>query len=961
MFFDSSKIASQMTPQRWREIEQIYQSATDVEADSRDAFLAKACHGDEALRREVESLLELSNTQLFIDQPAWNLAVELLDDEGELAPGTELGRYSIQVLLGSGRTGKVYRATDTRLSRPVALKVSRVELGSHFEREARVIAALSHPNIGALYDVGHNYLVMELVEGVTLSQRIKEGPIPLDEALKIAWQIVAALAAAHENGIIHGDLKPDNIKMKPDGTVKVLDFGLAELSNPSTVTLQDSRTIDAITTQPRLIPGTGAYVSPEQAQGKPLDKRTDVWAFGVVLHEMLTGKPVFGRDTVSDTLAAVLKEEPEWNRIPIKVQRLLRTCLQKSPDDRLSDIRDTRLLLEDKPHGLSNRTLLAWTAAVLLLTALATIAFVHFRERSPVPPAPIRFEVQLRGMTNSPSFSISPDGRRLVFVATGSDGARRLWIRALDSIEARPLAGSETIRRGIRNVPFWSPDGRYVAFDAGGKLKKIDIFSSVVQTLCDVPANIAGGSWNNDGVIIFGVDEPGYGLMRVPAAGGVPSQVTNALTDPAQGAVRHLFPVLLPDGKHFLYRQNGSSDGIYAGSLDAKPEEQPATLLLQSDNTVFSYLGNLDSGPGQLLFMRDGILLAQAFDAERLQPAGEAVPIVDNVDDASGDRDVPSSLFSVSRNNVLVYTNGSGRSLQLSWFDRQGNVLQHLGQSAQSVALSPDGTKIAFSRVINPPRDGAIWLMDVVSGLNSQLTFISGLELYPIWSADATRIAFTFFPGDASGYSGYQKLSNGAGNEEPLIKSKPTVPSDWSRDGNLLYWVRDPKTKSDLWVLPAGSGRAFPVVATESNELYGKFSPDGRSVAYVSDESGKEEIYVVPFAVASDGHVLSSEGKRRVSTNGGVGVHWRRDGNELFYLSPDGTIMAVDVRNGVLSGVDSAPVFRYGSPQRLFRTATTNPFAWDVAPDGQRFLISAEVGSPAPTVVVLNWRSLLKN
>lgn len=935
-----------MTPQRWREVEEIYQSALELEPASRGAFLARVCKDDEALRCEVESLLELDNLPQLIDQPAWNVAPELLDEDAELEPGTELGPYRVEAVLGAGGMGKVYRATDTRLGRPVALKQSRLEFSKRFEREARMIASLNHPNICTLFDVGHNYLVMELVEGVTLADRIKEGPIPLEEALDISRQMMAALAAAHEKGIVHRDLKPGNIKIKPDGAVKVLDFGLAKLGGTPTVHMEDSPTIPTMSTQAGMILGTAAYVSPEQARGKPVDKRADIWAFGVVLYEMLTGRQLFGRETISDTLAAVLKEEPNWNQVPYQARQLLRSCLQKNPDNRLRDIGDAPLLLQGEPPTVvASRRWFAWGAAAVLVALLSVLAYVHFRETPPAPGEPAQFEVQLPGMTDPPAFAISPDGRKLVFVATGSDGVKRLWIRALDSVEVKPLPGSETTRSGIWHVPFWSPDSRFVAFDAGGSLKTVDILNGSVHTVCNVLGPIAGGSWNKDGVIIFGVDEPGRGIMRV-SAGGEPVPVTRAISEVSHGAIRHDFPTFLPDGKHFLFRHNGPPDGIYIASVDSTPEQRPVRLV-QSDANYFAYVP-ADSRQGQILFTREGTLHAQRFNPESRQLIGVAVPVVENVYPA--DTDVSWGLFSVSNTGVLVHTAASG-SRVLTWFDRKGKVLDNLGQSGQMVALSPDATQVAFNRQV-AHRNQAIWLMDLMTRRTTQLTFDPGREMNPVWSWDGNRIAFVSYPGDGSGFNIHQILSNGAGQDEPLVEYLQSLPTDWWRD-YLLYQRRIPNTNADLWVRDMRTGKDFPVLATAFEETRGKFSPDGQSIAFVSDKSGGNEIWVAPFTVSSNGEPVPSVGRYKVSDNGGIAVRWRHDGKELFYLSSDGMIMAVDVTPG--------STFPFGSPHRLFPTPT-GPWEWDVAPDGKRFLI------PTPTdvlqtrvIALLNWMSLLKN
>ena len=934
-----------MNSQRWREVEDIYQSAAEMPPDSRGAFLEKVCKGDLALRREVESLLEMDSLPQLIDYPAWNVAPELLEDEAELEPGTELGPYRVEAVLGAGGMGRVYRAMDTRLGRPVALKLSRIEFSQRFEREARLIASLNHPNICTLFDVGNNYLVMELVEGVTLAERIKEGPIALDETLGIARQVIDALAAAHEKGIVHRDLKPANIKLKPDGSVKVLDFGLAKFGGTPAAPMDESPTIHTLSTQAGMILGTAPYLSPEQARGKSVDKRADIWAFGVVVYEMLTGHPLFSRENVPDTFAAVLKDVPDWERVPHQVRRLLQSCLQRNPDDRLRDIGDALLLQEQPLRALAARPAwLARSATAVLVAALSLLAFVHFRERPPVPGDAVRFEVQLPGLTDAPAFAISPDGKNLAFVSIGSDGVKRMWVRALNSLEAKPLPGTETTRSGSRHVPFWSPNNQYIAFDAGGKLKVADILNGSVRTICNVSGPIIGGSWNNDGVIVFGVDELGRGIMRVSAAGGEPAPVTTALSSLNHLPVRHIFPSFLPDGKHFLFRHNGPPDGIYLASLAAPPEQQ-AERLVQSDPSYFAYVpGNF--GEGRILFIREGTLFAQTLDPEPRQLDGDAVPIVENL--SRTDTDVLSgALFSVSHNGVLVHT-GPSRTRLLSWVDLKGKVLENLGQFAQNLAISPDARKVAFSRTAGP-RNPVIWLMDLTTRQANPLTFTPGGKANPVWSPDGSRIAFVLYPRDGRGFHIQQILSNGTAPDEPLVETRQSFPNDWWGD-YLLYYKRVPETRADLWVRDLRSGKDYPVVATAAEEMRGRFSPDGQSIAYVSDESGRNEIWITPFAVSPNGQLVKGS-KRKISGNGGIDVRWRRDGKEIFYLSSEGMIMAVDVTPG--------STFPYGTPHRLFATET-GPFEWDVAPDGKRFLIPVTPdASPAPVITIVNWPSLL--
>jgi eukaryotic-like serine/threonine-protein kinase len=864
-----------------------------------------------------------------------------------LSAGTRLGPYEIIAPLGAGGMGEVYRASDPRLHREVAIKIAAVQFSERFEREARVVAALNHPNICHIYDVGPNYLVMELVEGPTLGERIKQGAMPLDETLDIARQIVAALEAAHERGIVHRDFKPGNVKIRPDGTVKVLDFGLAKMvedtktggspeSSP-TVTLEQLTRVGVVL-------GTAGYMAPEQARGKPVDKRADIWAFGVVLYEMLAGERLFQGETVSDSLAAVLKAEPEWDRVPAKAERLLRRCLEKDPKRRLRDIGDAWPLLEDAPAtqpAPRGWPWLGWAVAALLAAAGLPLAFVHFREK-PRVAEPVRFQIPLPA--GSGQFGLSPDGRWLAFMVQGAQG-RALWLRALDSLESRPLPGTADIGRTF----FWSPDSRSIAFGAGGKLKKLGIFGGFPQTICDIDLSSGGvgGAWNSDGVIIFGGDPSG--IMRVSAAGGVATPLT------APRGNFHAFPSFLPDGRHFVYLSASTDPGIFLGSLDAKPEQQSSKRLLATLHSPV-YAPSPDAAWGYLLFLHEGTLMAQGFDTRRLELRGEPVPVAERLG-----KFLLLGFFSASANDVLAYRSGAPFALaRPTWFDRQGKAL---GTSAEAgtyvnLALSPDGKRVATAR-IEATGDAVgqdIWLLDFARGGSTRFTFGPGPAMWPVWSPDGARIVFQTLDGL------YLKPASGAGKEEPLLKTKaPIFPDDWSRDGRfLLYSAIDPKTGYDLWVLPdlggaSGDRKATPFLQTQFNERYGQFSPDSHWIAYVSDESGRPEVYVRPFPASSNGGA-----KVKVSQEGGSQPRWRKDGKELFYLSPDGKLMAVEV-------VATGPVLQTGIPKPLFQVPASSPinddaFSWDVAADGKRFLINTMAVAPAaePVTVVLNWTAGLK-
>jgi Tol biopolymer transport system component len=851
--------------------------------------------------------------------------------------------------------GEVYRATDTRLDREVAIKVSAERFSERFEREARVIASLNHPNICTLHDVGPDYLVMELLEGPTLAERIGQGPIPLDEALSIARQIADALEAAHEKGIVHRDLKPGNIKMKADGTVKVLDFGLAKVAGTSTANAEDSPTISMAATQAGVILGTAAYMSPEQARGKPIDKRADIWAFGAVLAEMLTGRPVFRGETVTDILASVVKEEPRWDGVPAKVRRLLRKCLEKDPKRRLRDIGDAWALLEDDAGvhatapAMQSKLPRAIAAAACALAAAAVVMFWAPWRADPELPKPVRFQIApAQGMNPSLSFSVSPDGTKLAYFAFGSKGTLRLWVRDMDTVESRALAATEGTGPGV----FWSYDSRFIAFEGGGKLKKVDVAGGPPQTICSAPGYVIGGSWNREGVILFGTHAAA--IQRVSWAGGVPVPVT--AINAARKDTRHSFPVFLPDGRHFLYlavSETPENTGIYLGSLDSKPDRQDSKRVVATEFGAGFVPFSKGKG-GAILFQRDGTLLAQHFDLGRLETVGEAMPVAVQL---SNYRSASFGSFAASDNGALVYRGANAANTQFVWFDRQGKRLGSVGtpHDYRQLALSPDGTEVATER--NDGGNPDIWLASLSRGTDTRFTFDSANDGYPVWSPDGARIAFS--SDRAGNFDLYQHASSGAGQDELLFQSDLNkFGTDWSGDGRfLLYSETDPKTKVDLWVLPMdgtpggkpGERKPVPFLRTEFNEQNARFSPDGRWVAYESDESGRNEVYVRPFPAAEGGG-----GKWMVSQGGGVTPHWRGDGKELFYLALDGNIMAVPA-------AASASAFQPGTPAALFKTPA-NAVGGDVTADGKRFLLLVSGGeiTPAPFTVVLNWMSLLK-
>ena len=962
-----------MTPEHWEQVALLHRAALQQEESRRAAFLHDACAGDEDLRGEVESLLAYEGkAENFMEVPALDVVVKQLAESQALAviqkSGTKLGPYEILAPLGAGGMGEVYRASDSKLNRDVALKIlpavftHDAERMTRFRREAQVLASLNHPNIGSIYGLEEcnnlRALVLELVEGPTLADRIIGGAIPLEEALAIARQIAEAVAYAHEKGVTHRDLKPANIKITPEGNVKVLDFGLAKvLQGPKDLESDPSRspTYGNPTTLEGMILGTAAYMSPEQAKGKPVDKRADIWAFGVVLYELLTGVHLFQRDTMSDTLAAVLKEEPDWNRIPARVRPLLQHCLEKDPKRRLRDIGDMHLLLETASVPVeTHRPWLAWGAVVVFVVALAALSLIHFRER-PLVSAPVQFQISSSGsLLEGDAFAVSPDGRHLAFAATGSDGVTHLWIRDLDSLQVRVLSDSHPVTLKPRRVVppfFWSDDSRFIGFQAAGKLAKIESSGGPAQTLCDVQGTVVGGSWNRDGAIVFADNT--RGLMQVSAAGGVASPLTTF--DPSRKEVVHVLPSFLPDGRHFLYLRASSipeNSGVYVGSLNTKPEEQDSRRLLATTSGPV-YAPSSDSDSGHVLFLRQGTLMAQPFDARRLELSGEAVPVAEQVGSV-----LDYGFFSASGNGVLVYRSGAGLDYQLTWFDRQGRVLAKVAEPGRynSLAISPDGRRVAVSRT-NPENtpNWDVWLLDVGRNTSTRLTYEQVRATFPVWSADGNSVIFDSIRGGEVNL--YLKLASGAGDEQRLLKSDAgyKYATSSSRDGRfMLYTVEKPETKTDLWVLPMqGDRKPTPLLRTEYNERSGQFSPDGHWIAYISDESGSDEIYVREFSSGSAQGFGDAAGKWLISKGGGTDPRWRADGKELFYVASDGKLLSVDISD--------KPVFKAGASRPLFQLPPGFIGA-DVTSDGGRFLVGVPVAQTAtvPFTVVLNWQTTLK-
>jgi len=878
-----------------------------------------------------------------------------------LSAGERLGPYEIIALIGAGGMGEVYRAHDPRVGRDVAIKVSQEQFSERFAREARSIGALNHPNICTLFDVGPNFLVMEFVEGDA-----PQGPLPLEEALRIARQIGDALSEAHEKGITHRDLKPANVKIKPDGTVKVLDFGLAKFSpvredGGSEVPATQSPTLSMAATQVGMILGTAAYMAPEQAKGKPVDRRADIWAFGVVLHELLTGRKLFEADDVTETLAAVVLKEPQWDGIPFEVRRLLKKCLEKDPKKRLRDIGDVWELIETPgvesvptpAPSLSRLGISVWVTFGVLVAALAALAFIHFRE-TPPPEHTLRYTIAPPEGSSVHSFAVSPDGRT-VAIAAVVNGKRQLWQRPLDALQWQPMPTTDDAR-----YPFWSPDSRNIAFFAEGKLRKIAASGGPSQSLCDA-SDGRGGSWNTDDVIVFSPSgNPDNVIQRVPAAGGVPAAVTNTKS-------RYLYPTFLPDGRHFLYTTAGMSpeeNGIFVASLDGKERQR-----ILADPSGLTFARAFQRGEGQLLFLRENNLMALPFDAASMKASGDVFPVAEGVYLANANNYAP---VTVSDDGVLLYWTGgaggtgSGNS-QIVWFDRTGKLLEAVGAPATVTmpAISPDEKTIAFSKVATgAERD--IWLRDLVRGNERRLTTDGSANVTPFWSPKTgDRIVFRSSRGSHGGDL-YLRASNGSGQDEVLLSTpNPKTVNQWSRDGRfIVYSENDLKTRNDLWVLPMAedgkpSGKPVPFLHSGFNEFQGQLSPDNHWMAYTSDVSGNREVYVQPFP--------SADNEIRISTAGGEQPRWRSDGKELFYQRPDQKIASVAIT--ITAG--PKPALKAGTPVTMFDAHSSLPnnfvFNYDVSADGKRFLVAAGGGvassnapSTPPLTVRVNWNAASK-
>jgi len=882
-----------------------------------------------------------------------------------LSVGSRLGPYEILGPLGAGGMGEVYKARDTRLERTVAIKVLPADLcGSpearqRLEREARTISKLSHPHICALFDASHHdgvdYLVMEYLEGEMLSDRLARGALPLDQTLRFGLEMADALSRAHHHGIVHRDVKPGNVILTRSG-VKLLDFGLAKAESPlGTPGGHTALPTRADLTREGTIVGTLQYMAPEQLEGKSADARTDIFALGAVLYEMATGRKAFSGTSQASLISAIMKEDvlpmaQVQPMTPPALDHVVRMCLMKDPEDRWQSATDVKTQLKwiaaeggqarvagAPPARRSRRELLAWSLAIgALLLAAAVIARGAL---SVGPPArPTSLSVVLPEKSALRDAVLSPDGTRLVIVAKDASGRNLLWIRSLDSPVVQAIPGTEN-----PSFPFWSPDSRFIGFFADGKLKKIEASGGPAQTLCDASSG-RGGSWSPDGTILFAPFADGP-LYRVPSTGGSSTDVTRL--DPSRGETSHRWPCFLPDGRHYLFlvasfgsTREKEGMGIYAGSLGS----QEQTFLARASSSL-AY-----APPGYLLFTREGNLMAQPFDARALRVSGDPIPVAEQIQSFS---QIYNSLFSVSANGILLYQNRTASSIaQLVWVDRSGRKLGTLGTpfDQSNPQISPDGRRVALH--LADPQSGNvdIWVHETSGGIATRLTSQVAADAAPIWSPDGSRIAFTSNP---QGHPDlYLMNSRGTGAQELMVQSgRSKIPTDWSPDGRfILFRAVDVGSKFELWVVPvSGDRKPVPFIQAPFSVSDGRFSPDGRYVAYSSNESGRWEIYVAPFP--------GPGGNWKVSSDGGSQPRWRRDGKELFYMTPDGALMAVTVRE--------TPTFDADTPKRLFSfrrrepVSTLDLYAYDVSADGQRFLVNTDVGetTTAPLTIRLDWTS----
>jgi len=887
-----------------------------------------------------------------------------------IAPGVRLGPYEVVAAIGAGGMGEVYRANDTRLDRIVALKILPSHLSSNpqfrerFDREARTISSLTHPHICTLYDVGHqdgvDYLVMEFVEGESLEERLTKGPVPIEQVLRYGIEIAEALDKAHRQGIVHRDLKPANIMLTKSGA-KLLDFGLAKIvaAESPVVQLSHMATAQRQLTQEGTILGTFQYMAPEQLEGLEADARTDIFAFGAVLYEMATGRRAFEGKTKTSLIAAIVdRDPPPMSTIqpltPPAFERVVKTCLAKDPDSRWQSARDVanelRWIKEaGSQAGVAapvaqrrkTREWIAWTLALVAILAAGAFAYLHYRtgpepqtvQSAILPPEKANFAFT----PASGGLAISPDGRRIAFLVA-SEGKTMLWVRPLNASTAQPLLGTEGAA-----FPFWSPDSRFIAFFAAGKLKKIDANGGPPQPICPVSSQPRGGTWSREGVILFsgGTREP---ISRVAADGGAPVAVMKLKA----GEFSQRWPSFLPDGHHFLY---------YSQAMAGQPNERNKTYLVSLDSgeerALLSSSGPATyAPPGYVIFVRDRMLLGQRFDPKKLSLTREPFPIAESVESYPGA--TSGAIFSASDNGVLVYQRGENASdLHLSWVDRNGKEIEVVTPPGDynHPRLSHDGKRVVYE--VTDPQNGLadIWTFDLVRRVPTRLTFEPENEVSPIWSPDDQTIVYSVLQPNGA-FDLYRKASSGAGGPERVCTSGALkFPMDWSADGKtIMFQSNDPVQRNnwDIAQLSVDTGTVANVIAGRFNEVTPQLSADGHWLAYMSDLSGSLNVYIEPFPPRG--------AKYQVSTGGGYQPRWRRDGKELFYRTVDDRLVSVAVKA-------TARGLEISTPTPLFqiRLALAGGMQYDVSPDGQKFLMNvSKVEGARPLTLVTNWTAELK-
>jgi eukaryotic-like serine/threonine-protein kinase len=913
-----------LNSERWQQIEGLFQAA-------RERGIGALAGVEPDLRREVELLLSHDAVKPGLIDDAPGTTGATMTVPAQMAPGLMLGPYRIETRIGQGGMGEVWRAHDTRLSRDVAIKVVFRQFSNRFEREAHAIAALNHPNICTLYDIGPSFLIMELVEGKTLAARLKKGILPIPDTLRYAAQIADALAAAHAKGIVHRDLKPANVMLTRNG-VKILDFGLAKSAYGEPLTVANA------------VMGTPAYMAPEQRDGRDADSRTDIYALGLVIYEMATGNRA--------------GELPPMDRLSPKLAHVIERCIAQDPDDRWQTARDVRSELEwaaknpPMPAVVERREPLKhWALGVGSLGIAVALAWWILRPSvsriSDLPTARVVSSTLLPpqgaefAFTDGPLAlpALSPDGNSLVFGVKTRDGKHQLALRRLDSPDAQPLPGTEGAI-----FPFWSPDSRWIGFGQEKTLLKIDTRGGLPVSITEMPQPLRGATWSAGGIIVFGVTGNPTVLSQVAASGGSPATPATVM-EPGSEPSGHRYPWFLPDGRHFLYTSQQQGDiPVRVASLDEP--HKPAKIVATAQSFV-------RYAQGHLLFLKENTLMAQPFDPERLQTTGEAIPLADGV--PAFTQPSRAAAFTVSTGGLLVYQSSTvGAQSRLVWKDRQGKALGNLVEPSSRISgigLSPDMKHLITNNAERAGRT-SLWIQDSARGLRTRFTFDAEIYSGAVWTPDGNSL---LYPAARQGRPGlFRKSSAGTGPEEMLL-SEPTRPTSISPGGKLLLYTRSGgKTGADLWILPLleSSAKSEPKAFLETpyEEMQGQFSPDGQWIAYASNESGQLEIYAVPFPGPGS--------KRRISSGGGILPLWRSDGKELFYVTSEGQLMAAAVteHNGILET---------GTVQKLFGGLITNQdrgINYGVSPDGQKVLVVVDEGAPSSLTLTLlqNWTVALK-